>query len=546
MDWKDLNWWSFIIWWIEDGEDPIEAALREIKEETWFKNIKFIKKINWEEISHFYAEHKWVNRYALWKWLYFELENWDKEEVNENEKNLHEVTFIEKNKVKDFINLANHFEFWDRFLWEKAYTDDWILVNSDKFNWLTSDEARQKMAEFVEEKWIWKKKINYKLRDWLISRQRYWWSPIPIIYCEDCWEVPVPEKDLPVVLPTDVDFKPTWESPLVNSKTFHEVSCPKCEKKARRESDTMDTFVCSSWYYFRFADTKNNNEFCSKENIEKWLPVDMYMGWAEHTVLHLLYARFFTKALKKYGKIDFNEPFLKLRHQWMVLAEDWRKMSKSLWNVVNPDIITAEFWADTTRMYVMFMGALEDMKPWNSKNIIWIKRFLDKVWSLQNKIDKNISAKSELEVLVNKTIKKVWEDITNFGLNTAISALMILSNTLEKEDKIPQKLYEIFLTLLSPFAPHITEELWEQLWNESSIHLENWPVYDPNKLIDSTVKIAIQINWKVRDEIEVDFDSSEETVKNLAFEQETVKKYIEWNEIKKVVYVKNKLLSIVI
>ncbi|MDD2486795.1 MAG: class I tRNA ligase family protein [Candidatus Gracilibacteria bacterium] len=546
LDWEKYNWKTFVIGGVEEGENMIEAAIREIKEETGYQNVRFVRELGGEVISNFYAEHKGVNRIAQGKGLYFELMDDEFIEPLQEEKDLHKAVFIDSSEVPKFINLDNHLEIWNRMGEEKAFTDDGIVINSEEFSLLTSEIAREKMGEWLENKGIGKRKTNYKLRDWLISRQRYWGSPIPIIYCKDCGEVPVPEKDLPVVLPTDVDFKPTGESPLVNSKTFHDVNCPKCGKKARRESDTMDTFVCSSWYYFRFADTHNENEFCSSENIDKWLPVDMYMGGAEHTVLHLLYARFFTKALQKYGKIKFNEPFLKLRHQGMVLAEDGRKMSKSLGNVVNPDTVTSQFGADSTRMFVMFMGALEDMKPWNSNNIIGIKRFIDKVWNLQEKVSQNAGAKDELDVLMNKTIKKVGDDTANFGMNTAISQLMIFTNALEKENEIKKEYFEKLLVLLSPYAPHLTEELWESLGHKDSIHLESWPKYDESKLIDKIVKIAIQVNGKVRDEIEVDFDTPEENIRKIAFECENVKKHIGGAEIRKVVYVKNKLLSIVV
>ncbi|EKD66797.1 MAG: hypothetical protein ACD_49C00009G0022 [uncultured bacterium (gcode 4)] len=546
LDVKWFNWKTFVIWWAEDWEKEEGAILREIKEETWFKNFKSIEKIPWELESYFYAAHKWVSRRAFECAFIVTLENLDQDKISDEELAKHDLIWINTKDILKTINTAGHLFFAEKFLNPGAYCEDWITINSEEFDWLKSEVARVKMWEWLEEKWIWKRKINYKLRDWLISRQRYWGAPIPIIYCEDCWEVPVPEKDLPVKLPTDVDFKPTWESPLTNSKTFHDVVCPKCGKNARRESDTMDTFVCSSWYYLRYSDPKNTSEFASKEAMKKWLPVDMYMGWAEHTVLHLLYARFFTKALNKFGYIEFREPFSKLRHQWMILAEDWRKMSKSLGNVVNPDGVVKEFWADSTRLYVMFMWALEDMKPWNSKNIIWMKRFLDKVWNLQYKISPNINSKNELDVLVNKTIKKVWDDITNFWFNTAISALMIFANSLEKENEIKKEYYEKLLILLSSFAPHITEELWLNIGNNWSIHEQTWPSFDETKLIDKVVKIVIQINGKVRDEIEVELDTSEEIIKKLAFERENVIKYLDWYELKKVIYVKNKLLSIVI
>lgn len=536
---------SFIVGWIEAWEDPVEASLREIYEETWYKNLKFIKQTSWEIHAYFYAIHKDENRYSKAKTYYFELINEECDKVDDNEAQRQKPIWVNKEEVN--IKFHNQKDAWAQFInWEGSFTDDWILVNSWEFSLLTSEEARIKMWEKVEKEKIWIRKINYKLRDWLISRQRYWWAPIPIIYCDDCGEVPVPLKDLPVILATDVDFKPTWESPLVNSVTFHDVKCPKCGKKARRESDTMDTFVCSSWYYLRYSDPHNDKEFASKENIEKWLPVDMYMWWAEHTVLHLLYARFFTKALQKYGYVKFSEPFQKLRHQWMVLAEDGRKMSKSLGNVVNPDSVSSLYWADTTRLYSMFIWALEDMKPWNSQNIIGTKRFLDKAWSLQDRINSSISTKNELDVLLNKTIKKVEEDIKALWYNTAISALMILTNALDKEEQIPQKVYEILLKILSPFAPFIAEELWSLLGYKGSIHLEKWPTYDTNKLVDAIVTIAIQVNGKVRDTIEVEFDSQENVVKEKALAKENVIKHLEWKEIKKIVYVKNKLLSIVV
>jgi leucyl-tRNA synthetase len=263
------------------------------------------------------------------------------------------------------------------------------------------------MTDWLEENKLGERKVNYRLRDWLVSRQRYWGAPIPIIYCDDCGEVAVPEKDLPVTLPTDVDFNPTGESPLVNSKTFHKVTCPTCGKNARRESDTMDTFVCSSWYYLRFADSKNEKEFAAKNNLEKWLPVDLYMGGAEHTVLHLLYARFFTKALAKFGYVKFDEPFLKLRHQGMIMAEDGRKMSKSLGNVVNPDDVVDVFGADALRIYEMFMGPIEEMKAWSMQNVNGPKNFLDKVWKLFNE-------KELISALRNDTIKGAALDVYEF------------------------------------------------------------------------------------------------------------------------------------
>lgn len=429
---------------------------------------------------------------------------------------------------------------------ETVFTSDGVLVNSEKYEGLTSKKAREKMTAWLEKEKIGKKKINYKIRDWLVSRQRYWGAPIPIIYCEKCGEVAVPKEDLPVALPTDVDFKPTGESPLNHSKTFQNVKCPKCGTKARRESDTMDTFVCSSWYYFRYADAKNDKEFASEDAIKKWLPVDLYVGGAEHAVLHLLYARFFTKVLHNLGRIDFDEPFLKLRNQGIILAEDGRKMSKSLGNVVNPDAVIEEFGADSLRMFEMFMGPLEDAKPWNTKGIVGIKRFLEKVWKLRDRLTANDQqSTTKINNLLHKTIKKVSEDIENFRFNTAISEMMIFVNTAVEFD-INKEKFEKLLIILSPFAPHITEELWSGLEHKDSIFKEKWPEYDPELIKDEKITLVLQVNGKVRDSIEADAGISEAEAKELAMQSEKIKKYIINKEIKKVIFVKGKLINIVL
>lgn len=428
---------------------------------------------------------------------------------------------------------------------DQAYTGAGTLVMSGSFNGLSSEDARERMTAWLEERGMGAKKVNYRLRDWLVSRQRYWGAPIPIIYCTTCGEMPVPEADLPVLLPTDVDFHPTGESPLTQSESFHKVTCPKCGMSARRESDTMDTFVCSSWYYFRFADPKNDKMFASKEAIEKWLPVDMYMGGAEHTVLHLMYARFFTKVLKKLGYIDFNEPFMKLRHQGMILAEDGRKMSKSLGNVINPNDIISEYGADTLRLHEMFLGPLEDMKAWNNTTIIGPRRFLERVWRLKEKATKGTD-ESILDAAIHKAIKKVGDDIEVFSFNTAISSLMILVNEMEKVEAVSRSQYETLLKLLAPFAPHITEELWHDAGNNESIHLTRWPVFDPAKTVASEVTIAIQVNGKVRDTVVVSVDIDDEAMKEMALARPAVIKWIDGKEVKKMIVIKGKLLSIVV
>ena len=438
---------------------------------------------------------------------------------------------------------------------KEVFTDDGVLINSGKYNGLTSEQAREKMAEWLEEEKIGARKINYKIRDWLVSRQRYWGAPIPIIYCAKCGEVPVPEKDLPVRLPTDVDFMPTGESPLVKSKKFHDVKCPKCGSPARRESDTMDTFVCSSWYYLRYADPKNKKEFADREALKKWLPVDLYVGGAEHTVLHLLYSRFFTKVLHNLGYLGFDEPFLKLRHQGIILAEDGRKMSKSFGNIINPDDVVKEYGADALRMFEMFMGPLEDMKPWNTRGIIGISRFLEKIWQFYGKI-KLVdcgggkkpceNALNGLPKMLHKTIKKVSEDMENLRFNTAISQMMIFINFASKFEAIPRAAAEKFLILLWPFVPHLAEELWEKLGHKESIFKEKWPEYDKKMIIDEKINLVVQVNGKVRDMIEVSVDISENEAKKIALESENIKKWLEGKEVKKVIFVKGKLINIVI
>lgn len=431
---------------------------------------------------------------------------------------------------------------------EEVFTDDGVAIESGEFTGLKSAEAREKMTAWLEEKGLGAKKVNYRLRDWLISRQRYWGAPIPIIYCDDCGAVPVPEKDLPVKLPTDVDFRPTGESPLLRSESFQNVTCPTCGKKARREADTMDTFVCSSWYYLRFADPNNAEKFADAEKLAEFLPVDFYMGGAEHTVLHLLYARFFTKALAKYDVLQFDEPFAKLRHQGMVIAEDGRKMSKSLGNVVNPDEVIGELGADTLRLYEMFMGPLEDMKTWNTGSVVGLRRFLERAWRLQERIanDELRMTNKKVESLIHRTIKKVTDDIENLKYNTAISSMMICLNELEKEESLPLIHYSQFLILLSPFAPHIAEELWESAGNKESIFLEKWPEYDEEKMIEDVKTIVIQINGKVRANLLLPTGSTEETVKKAAMDDANVQLYISGKEIRKVIYIQDKILNLVV
>jgi len=437
----------------------------------------------------------------------------------------------------------------------EAETIAGIAINSDFLDGLPTAEAKTKMIDWLEEKKLGKGETTYKLRDWLVSRQRYWGCPIPIIHCPSCGEVPVPEDQLPVELPTDVDFVPTGESPLHQSETFHDVSCPKCgSKEARRESDTMDTFVCSSWYFFRFADPQNANEMAAKELLAKWMPVDLYVGGAEHTVLHLLYSRFFTKVARRAGISPVDEPFAKLRHQGMILGEDGNKMSKSKGNVINPDEIVEKYGADTLRCYEMFMGPFADSCPWSTSGTEGIHRFLMKIWRLFEKdIEEKpaagcpTAATPDVRRIINQTIKKVTEDTDNFKFNTAISQMMICVNELGKKDTLPRPLLQRFLKLLAPYAPHMTEEIWRDvLGNPASIHLESWPEWHEKWIAEDNITLAVQVNGKLRDTIQVAADISQDDAIKAAKATEKVQSWLEGKELVKEIVVPGKLVNLVI
>ncbi len=420
-----------------------------------------------------------------------------------------------------------------------------IMINSEKFNGMDSEEAKWKITEKAKGK----RAVQYKIRDWLISRQRYWGSPIPIIYCDKCGEVPVEEKDLPVELPEDVDFRPHGESPLARSKEFQNVKCPKCHGHARRESDTMDTFVDSSWYFLRYCDAHNEKVFAGKEKIKKWMPVDMYVGGAEHAVLHLLYARFFTMALHDRGFLDFQEPFLSLKNQGLILGPDNQKMSKSRGNVINPDDVIDNLGADTMRMYEMFMGPLEDAKPWDTNGIIGVRRFLEKVWDMQNIQNaryKTQESETKINRELNRTIKKSQEDIESFHFNTAVSQFMIFVNTVHKEGGISKEHFETFLKILNPFAPHITNELWERNGHKDLVESQDWPEVDVLVLSEDKINYVVQVNGKMRSKIEADSSDGEKDVAEAALKDSRVSKYIEGRKITKQIFVEGKLINFVV
>ncbi|EKE18451.1 MAG: Leucyl-tRNA synthetase, partial [uncultured bacterium] len=391
---------------------------------------------------------------------------------------------------------------------------------------------------------------NYKMRDWVYSRQRYWGEPIPIVHCEKCGAVGVPEDQLPVMLPEVENYEPTGtgESPLANISEWVNTTCPKCGGPGKRETNTMPQWGGSSWYYLRYIDPKNNESLVGKELEKKWMPVDLYVGGAEHATRHLLYARFWHKFLYDIGVVSTIEPFKKLVHVGLIMAEDGRKMSKRWNNVINPDDVIAEFGADAMRLYEMFMGPFTQSVAWSTSGVSGVRRFLEKVWKIQERImnyESGITNK-KIDSLIHKTIKKVTSDIENFRFNTAISQMMICLNALEKEENISMIHYSYFLILLSPFAPHIAEELWEKLGYKDSIFLQSWPVANEKYLQDDEIEMVVQVNGKVRDRLMVAADVNEDGIKEAALKSEKVKLFTSGKEIKKIIFVPGKLINIVV
>ncbi|MEK7143562.1 MAG: class I tRNA ligase family protein, partial [Patescibacteria group bacterium] len=382
-------------------------------------------------------------------------------------------------------------------------------------------------------------------------RQRYWGEPIPLVFCEKCGYVPVPEEDLPVLLPEVKTYTPTdtGESPLAKIEAWVNVKCPKCGGEARRETDTMPNWAGSSWYFLRYIDPRNETTLADRKKLDNFMPVDWYNGGMEHTTLHLLYSRFWHKFLFDIGVVPASEPYAKRTSHGMILAEGGEKMSKSKGNVVNPDSIVENFGADTLRLYEMFMGPFDQSVAWSAESIIGPRRFLERVWKLKDNLQlttDNSQHYKKIETQLHRKIKKVGEDVELMHFNTAVSEMMILANEMDKLEKVPQDYFEVFLKLLSPFAPHITEEIWNLLGHKKSIHQEPWPKYDESKLESATINLAVQVNGKVRAVIEVPAAIGEEEAKNLATKDEKIKTWIGNKEIKRIIYIKGKLISIVL
>lgn len=437
----------------------------------------------------------------------------------------------------------------------KAYLEDGPAINSDFLNGLHIADAKEKILSWVEKEGIGIRKVNFKLRDWLFSRQRYWGEPIPILHLEDGTMKPLKEEELPLLLPDLKKFQPsgTTESPLALATEWVQVVDKETGLKARRETNTMPQWAGSCWYYLRYLDPRNEKEFCSKERERYWMPIDLYVGGSEHAVLHLMYARFWHKVLFDLGHVSTREPFMKLRHQGIILGEDSRKMSKSRGNVVNPDDIVSQYGADSMRLFEMFMGPLEEAKPWSSKGVEGVFRFLNRVWRLfiteEGTMDSHIQdipAPVDFERLYHQTAKKVGEDIESLRFNTAISQMMIFVNETMKLEQRPRRELERFIILLAPFAPHIAEEIWERMGHTRSLTHEPWPVYDEAKTVEVSVEVVFQINGKVRSKVQVPMDTGEKALEEIAHADGHIKRYMDGKKVMRTIIVKNKLVNIVL
>ncbi len=434
---------------------------------------------------------------------------------------------------------------------EKAFTDvaTGKLVNSDFLDGLEVAEAKKKIISWLEEKGIGKQKVNYKLRDWVFSRQRYWGEPIPLVKCEKCGYVPIPESELPLMLPKVDSYMPTdnGESPLAAMTDWVNTTCPCCGGKAKRETDTMPQWAGSSWYFLRYIDPHNTKEFASKEALNYWMPVDWYNGGMEHTTLHLLYSRFWHKFLYDLGLVNTKEPYQKRTSHGMILGENGEKMSKSRGNVVNPDDIVAEFGADTLRTYEMFIGAFELSAAWSKEGVKGCCRFLERVWKLQDMVDEKEEGYSkELETKMHQTIKKVSQDFESLKFNTAIAAMMSLVNEFYRLNRVTKGEFKSLLILLNPVAPHMTEEIWQIIGEKARIYQTVWPEYEEEKTIENEVEIAVQVNGKVKATIKVTLEEEQDSVREKAMQVTSVKGAVENKTIVKEIYIKGKIYNIVV
>lgn len=558
LRWPGPGWGTLLTGGIDEGLTPEETVLKEIHEETGYKNAKIVKNLGLIH-SKYYHEPKKINRFGHAPTFYVELQDDQKDEISSDEESKHEVVWLSKAELSKFLTATSHQQALLTFD-GVTYDGEGLMVNSGDYNGQSSSEAREKIVADLSKKKLAEDKTIFKIRDWSVSRQRYWGAPIPIIYCEKCGPVLVPDEELPVILPVIKDFAPSGDGRSAlgrASKDWLEAKCPQCGEVGERETDTLDTYICSSWYMLRYFDPKNDKQIFDSKVVNKWMPIDFYNG-GDHATAHMIYARFITRFFHKIGLVDNPEPFNKFLFNGKITAADGQMFSKSKGNGVDPlEIINDGYGADALRTYLMFAAPLELWIRWDPQGVPGCYRFLNRVFNLvQEFLDaKKSDVKSEAVLkAIHPAIKKVTADLEDQKYNTAIAAMMKATNDLyeiKAKDSFAdqanwQFALESLVMLMAPFAPHTAEELWHDLGHDDSVNVDHWPSWDEKYLLSDKMTIAIQVNGKVRGEVEVDSGASEEDVKSEAMKNENVMKHLDGKEPKKVIYVPGRLVSIVV
>ena len=528
----------------KENESALDCAIREITEETGYTDFSLLEVLPLIH-HHYYAYNKDKYFNIDSTGFLFKLNSSNKVEKNLDDDENFDVEWVSRNELNEITDALHKktFEYSQNL---GAMVGDGIHINSEFLNGLNKQDAINKVIKYLEDNHIGTKKVNYKLRDWVFSRQRYWGEPIPMVYCEDCGWVPLDEKDLPLRLPEVEEFTPgeNGESPLAKQTDWINTTCPHCGKPAKRETDTMPQWAGSSWYFLRYMDPHNDKELASKEALKYWSPVDWYNGGMEHTTLHLLYSRFWHKFLYDIGVVPTKEPYQKRTSHGMILGTNGEKMSKSKGNVINPDDIVNEFGADTFRVYEMFMGPFDQVAAWSMESIRGCGKFLDRVWNMQNMLVDGDSYSPEAEKMMHKAIKKVSQDIEDMKFNTSVSTFMTMVNEFYKIGKINKAEFKTFLTLLNPFAPHITEELNKIAGFEDDVSTYSWPKYDEEKTVDDEITLPIQFNGKLKATITISVDEDESSVKGKV--HNAIDSKLDGKIIVKEIYVKNKIYNVVV
>ncbi len=562
LKWNKFDWHNFVMGGIEDGEDVVAAARREIEEETGYTDLKFIDTLPLKMNSKFYAKHKDVNRDIYTQVLLFELGSLEQVDTKREAHEDFESQWVGADVLPTLRPVA---ELPYILQWLNTggvtFSGDGLLIDSGQYSGVSSAAARETIVADLVKQGIAQEKVNYKMRDWSISRQRYWGAPIPIVNCEKCGPVLIPDTDLPVVLPELTDFQPSGDgrSALARAKDWLVVDCPECGGVAERETDTLDTYICSSWYMYRYLDPHNQEKIFETELANKWAPFDFYNG-GDHATAHLLYARFVARFFTKIGLVDNPEPFRQMLFNGKVMASDGSAFSKSKGNGIDPlEIIESGYGADALRTYLMFAAPLEFSAKWDPQGVPGAFRFLTRLWNLvqeyqEAKADElDATTQAELRRLTSRMVKKITEDIEENRYNTAIATAMGSLNELYKlktdslvKDEVWQQALEAIVACSAPFAPHITDELWQQLGHSSSVHVDSWPKWSEADLTTDTIKLVVQVNGKLRATIEVAADATQESVVQTAQENEKIAPYLAGNQIKKTIYVPRKIINFVV